>query len=272
MEFPKQIKDIVFKLLAQPTLDNFREFLTSQTGEHNPIDFKEKWVDKISLVKEMLSIANIGGGFIVFGIREKDDKTFEPLGLETLRDKAEISNEVKNFIASDLKYDVYDFEYSTAEYKELQGRKFQMLSIEDTPEYLPFFSRRDGGEGSNKVFSDRIYIRRGTSCELINENEFKQLIQRRIEHIYPNSGKALDLEQHLEQLRTLYSKISRYKIIYKNSGITNFLSAFGEKISTLTGESESIPNPLYPDEGYEEYLSRMVIEKKKRIERLLELK
>ena len=40
MAFPKQIKDIVYRLLQEPTLDNFREFLKNHTGEHNSIDFR----------------------------------------------------------------------------------------------------------------------------------------------------------------------------------------------------------------------------------------
>lgn len=41
MEFPKQLKDQVYILLQEPTLDKFREFLHAQTGEHNAIDFKD---------------------------------------------------------------------------------------------------------------------------------------------------------------------------------------------------------------------------------------
>lgn len=43
MKLPDQLKDIVYRLLQEPTLDNFRNFLKGQTGEHNSIDFKEKW-------------------------------------------------------------------------------------------------------------------------------------------------------------------------------------------------------------------------------------
>ena len=32
MEFPKQLKDQVYTLLQEPTLDKFREFLHAQTG------------------------------------------------------------------------------------------------------------------------------------------------------------------------------------------------------------------------------------------------
>lgn len=161
----------------------------------------------------MLSIVNFGGGFIIFGVHENDDKTFNPVGLVELKDKAQISNDVKGFISSNLKYDVYNFEYSSSEYEKLQDKKFQMVYIEDTPEFIPFLLQREGGEGKNKVFPDRIYIRRGTSCELANEAEINQLIKIRIEHIYPN--------------------------------------------------------PLYPEETCEELISRMIIEKKKKIERVL---
>lgn len=272
MAFPKQIRDMVYKLLNEPTLDNFREFIEGQTGEHNAIDFKEKWIDKVSLVKEILSIANAGGGFIVFGIKENEDKTFEPLGIESLNDKAQISNDIKSFISSDLEYEVYDFEYSSAEYEKLQGRKFQMLHIEDTPEFIPFLSKREGGEGSNKVFSDRIYTRRGTSCESANEAEIRQLIQRRIEHIYPNAGQPLTLTEHLEQLQMLYSKIEKHQVVYKNAGFGAMMAALSESIGGIVGKSEKIPNPLYPDETYEEYVSRMIVEKKKKIERVLDLR
>ncbi len=271
MDFPKHLKDIVHKLLEEPTLDNFREFIKGQTGEHNSIDFKRQWIDKVSLVKEMLSIANYGGGFIIFGVHENEDKTFEPVGLNEFKDKAQISNDVKGFISSDLKYDVYNFEYSSSEYEKLQDRKFQMIHIEDTPEFIPFLSQREGGEGSNKVFPDRIYFRRGTSCELANAAEIKQLIQRRIEYIYPNSGQPLDLNQHLEQLYILYSNIERDKTVYKADGILKFFSEFKERMTDLVGTQESIPNPLYPEETYEEYISRMIIEKKKKIERVLDL-
>lgn len=272
MDFPKHLRDIVYNLLTEPTLDNFREFIKGQTGEHNSIDFKDRWIDKVSLVKEILSIANFGGGFIIFGVHENDDKTFDPIGLNELKDKAQISNDVKCFISSDLKYDVYDFEYSSSEYEKLQGKKFQMIHIEDTPEFIPFLSRREGGEGNNKVFSDRIYIRRGTSCESANEAEIRQLIQRRIEHIYPYSGQPLELDKHLEQLYILYSKIERNKTVYMGGGISEFLLQFKEGISAFTGAVESISNPLYPDETYEEYISRMIIEKKKKIERVLDLR
>ena len=42
--------------------------------------------------------------------------------------------------------------------------------------------------------------------------------------------------------------------------------------SALTQGSKVVtPNPLYPDESYEEFISRMILEKKNKIERVLDL-
>ena len=67
MSYPKNLKDIVYALLQEPTLDKFREFLRSQTGEHNSIDFKKEWIENAELAKMMLAMANTQGGIIVFG-------------------------------------------------------------------------------------------------------------------------------------------------------------------------------------------------------------
>lgn len=98
MKLPDQLKDIVYRLLQEPTLDNFRNFLKGQTGEHNSIDFKEKWIEPTKLVKEMLAIANSGGGIIIFGVKEKEDKSFSYDGIEEIVDKAKISNDIKNYL------------------------------------------------------------------------------------------------------------------------------------------------------------------------------
>ena len=114
MDFPKQLKNQVYKLLQESTLDKFREFLHAQIGEHNAIDFKSKWIENAALVKEMLALANSQGGFIVFGVAENKDKSIRIDGLPKIKDKAVISNEIKNFISSNLKYEIYDFSYNTS--------------------------------------------------------------------------------------------------------------------------------------------------------------
>lgn len=268
MEFPKQLKDQVYSLLQEPTLDRFREFLHAQMGEHNAIDFKSQWIENAALAKEMLALANSQGGFIVFGVAENEDKSIRIDGLPEIKDKAVISNGIKNFISSNLKYEIYDFSYTTSEYTALMNKHFQMLVVEDTPEYIPFLSKKESGS----LKQNMIYIRRGTSCEIANEEELQAMINRRINYLHPLNGEPLQLEEHLNQLKILYGNIEKNHVYYKNglsAGMTSFLQTI-TKVAVI-GEKVVEPNSLYPDESYEQFISRMITEKKKKIERVLDL-
>ncbi len=268
MEFPKQLKDIVYNLLQEPTLDKFREFLRSQTGEHNSIDFKGQWIEDAALAKEILAMANTYGGIVVFGVAENDDKSIRIDGLAKIKDKAVVSNGIKKFLSSNLKYEIYDFSYTTSEYETLNGKHFQMLVVEDTPEYIPFLAKKESGT----LKQNMIYIRRGTSCEIANEEELQSILNRRMNYLHPINGEPLQLDEHLVQLKILYEKIDKNHVYYKRgafSGLNVLLSPLAELISK--GEKVVEPNPFYPDESYEEFVSRMIVEKKKKIERVLDL-
>lgn len=264
MAFPKQMKDIVYSLLQEPTLDKFREFIKNHTGEHNSIDFKKQWIAGNQLAKEMLAIANSGGGVIIFGATELEDGTIDVGGLQELKDPADVSNEVKNFLSSDLKYEIYPFSFTTSEYKELEGKHYQMMVIDDRPEFIPFMAKKESGT----LKSNAIYFRRGTSCEIANQEEIREIISRRINYAHPLNGEPLDLEEHLKQLKTLYESIDKEKVYYTFS-LSGVLNGFANSI--LGGEKKTEPNPLYPDENYDEYISRLITAKKNKIERVLDL-
>lgn len=267
MEFPKQLKDIVYNLLREPTLDRFREFLHAQTGEHNSIDFKKQWIEKASLAKEMLALSNSKGGVIVFGVAEKEDGSVCIEGLSEIKDKALISNEIKNFVSSNLKYEIYDFSYETSEYEALIDKKFQMLVVDDIPNHIPFLSKKESGTLKQSM----IYVRRGTSCEIANGEEIDEILNRRMQYLYPYKGKPLQLEEHLKQLEILYGMIEENHVYYKNSPLSKIASAFSSITNVSLGEKVVEHNPLYPDESYEQFISRILIEKKKKIERVLDL-
>ena len=264
MAFPKQLKDVVYGLLQEPTLDKFREFIKNHTGEHNSIDFKKQWIEGNQLAKEMLAIANSGGGVIIFGVAEGDDGSIDVSGLQDLKDPADVSNEIKNFLSSDLKYELYPFSFTTSEYKELEGHHYQMMVIEDSPEFIPFMAKKESGS----LKPNAIYVRRGTSCEIANQEEIREIISRRINYAHPLNGEPLDLEEHLKQLKTLYESIDKEKVYY-TFALSSALSGFSNSI--WGGEKRTEPNPLYPDESYDEYISRLITAKKNKIERVLDL-
>ena len=269
MDFPKQLKDIVYNLLQEPTLEKFREFLHGQTGEHNSIDFKKEWITGDSLAKLMLSLANSQGGIVVFGIDEKEDKSIDICGLGSIKDDAEISNDIKKYISSDLKYVIHNFSYDASEYQALIGKHFQMLIVDDTPEHIPFLAKRE----SSSLKQNMIYVRRGTSCEIADQEELQGILNRRLNYMHPLNGEPLNLTEHLSQLQVLYKNIEKEHVYYSYDSITESLNAIVKNISGCIGQRKKIvePNPLYPDESFEEFVSRMIVEKKKKIERVLDL-
>ena len=91
-----------------------------------------------------------------------------------------------------------------------------MMVIKDCPRFIPFMSMKE----STNLKKNRIYIRRGTSCEEATSEEITDIIKRRMNAEYPDSGKTLNLDEHLEQLKTLYSKISPTNEYYRMSSKT----------------------------------------------------
>lgn len=266
MAFPKQIKDVVYNLLQEPTLDKMREFLKGTTGEHNSIDFKQQWIENDKLAKMMLAIANSEGGIIVFGVTENEDGSMQCDGLKELKDKANVSNEIKKYISSDLKYEIYDFSYTSSEYAALEGRHFQLMVIDDIPECIPFMAKKE----SANLKTNEIYVRRGTSCEVASQEEIGNIIKRRINYIHPLNGEPLQLEEHLRQLKILYENINKEKVYYTNDVLANFSNVWS-KLVGIKGQKLIEPNPVYPDEEYEEYIARLIVDKKNKIERVLDL-
>lgn len=270
-----QIKDHFYdQFLKEPTKDNFRDFMKKSCGELNEMDFKETWIDKGPLAKIMLAMANNGGGIIVFGVKENEDNTFDILGLDSLKDTADISNSISRLVSSSLDYEVFNFVFDSDVYGKFENKKFQIMVIHDTPERLPFVSLGQ----SEKIEKDVIYVRRGTKSEKATSEEINRIIERKIATIY-SENTDMSLDQHLEQLKKLYSELpQKIQVLVRKGTQPNFAAAlkvFGERIGALYGtpdEYEEKDNPNYPDEGYEAFILRMINAKKLKIEKVLDWK
>src|SRR4051794_32731053 len=90
------------KLLESPSRERLRELLKNNYGEFTECDFKEKWPSDTSLAKHILAMANSGGGIIIVGVRENNDRTLEPIGLAELSDKEEIYKGVERYLPNVL--------------------------------------------------------------------------------------------------------------------------------------------------------------------------
>ena len=122
-----------------------------------------------------------------------------------------------------------------------------MLVVEDTPEFIPFLSKRESGS----LKQNMIYVRRGTSCEIANEEELQSILERRINYLHPLSGEPLSLEEHLNQLKILYDNIDEEHVYYKNGLSKGMKSIFDSVVNVFGDEKVVEPNPLYPSENYE---------------------
>lgn len=271
-----QIKDIFFNELSkEPTIENFRKFVKNNCGEFDNIDFKEEWVDKGKLSKLLLAFANSKGGIIVFGLKEENDKSITPIGLDKFRDKADINSSIAKYVPPELDYQVFDFDYKATEYDKLKGKKFQIIIVSDTPERLPFISLAEG----NDIEKNTIYVRRGTKCEKADKSDIDRVIESRLSTIYSGNSE-MSLDEHLSQLKTLYNELpKKIKILVKKGEPAPWTYKLAEvaKYATqaLVGtpdEFEEQDNPNYPKESYEMFVSRMVNAKKLRIEKVLDVK
>lgn len=271
-----QIKDKFFDLIVKnPSRDGFKTFIKESCGELDNIDFKEKWITKGKLAKIMLAMANTGGGVIVLGIQENKDDNYLAVGIDELKDAADVEKEIKKLVPRNLSYSVLNFIYDDEIYGEYAGKKFQAIIIADAPEQLPFFSIG----ASDDIEKDCVYVRRGTSSEKASARDFETMIQRKLENVFKESN-DLSLKEHLEQLQFLYDSIPQKKrILVKKGnrfvGAMEGLQALSERMTEIFGEPdqyEEVPNENYPSEDYEQFLVRMIDKKKLKIEKILDLK
>lgn len=260
--------------LLEPTRESFRDLIKNNFGEFDDFDFKEEWIDNVKLAKLIISMGNSGGGVIVFGIKEEADGTFTPVGLSEFKDEADINNGTSKYISSNIDYQTYNFDYKRSEYAEMEGKKFQTIIVNYTPERLPFFPLSE----TTGLEEDAIYVRRGTKSVKANREDIQSLIDEMISAIYKD-GSEISLSEHLMHMRTLYGELpKKINVLIKKgqpSKLHTTISNIGKSMPSVFGtpdEYEEQDNPFYPEEQYEAFIIRMIRQKKIKIEKVLDLK
>lgn len=268
----KSLHESVTKFFEEPTREKFRELVQFNTGEYDNLDFKKEWPESSKLAKHILALGNSGGGIIIVGIEETDEKQLVSCGIECIKDKAIINSQLKQYLPIGLEYSILDFSYSSSDYADLNGKAFQVLIVEYNPKLIPFVSIKEG----KGIDENAIYIRQGTSSVLTNYDQLQTLLNKRIATNY-NTSSEIELDEHLVQLKLLYDKIEKYYYVYsgENEGTNNIFSGLSKLAKNMSynlyGERKEIQNPNYPDEDYEEFIARMIDKKKIRIQSLLDV-
>ncbi len=250
-------KEAFARVLEDPTRENFRDLLREHTGETPNLDFKAEWPSLDKLARHILAFANSGGGCIVIGVAEKDDKTLEPAGLTTLKDKVDVTKTLNNCLPESLLPLVHidDFAYEASEYPALVGKKFQLITIVFRPELLPFVSEK----GNADIRLGAIYVRRGTESAEATHDDVQRLINERLATGYSTAA-VMALEDHLDQLRVLEKQIPRTITVSSSlAGIAAIAS--GNTWTRLFG-LETKPNPAFPNEDVDAFVRKMFEAKK----------
>lgn len=258
---PTSFKEEFAKFCENPDRTKFRELLKQNTGEYNHIDFKEVWLDFPKLSKHILGFGNSEGGVLILGIKEENAGGLIVQGIDKFEDKTVIKSKLQKYLPIELQYGIHNFEYNNdVEWGQIKNKKFQVLTVEDTPQYIPFLSLNSSGEILHK---NRIYYRGKTNTEEATYEELKKIINRRLDTNMSTTVED-EFKENLIQLKLLYSFISKY--LTKNPlWMTNFFS-----LALLGATKEE--NPNYPKEDFEEFIIKMIQRKKDIIERAIRLR
>jgi len=204
----KTIHETYARFFEKPSRESLRELLKGHLGEHRHCDFKESWPENGSLSKHLLGLANVGGGCLVFGVQENEDRTTTAVGLDSLKDKADVFNGIKYYLPESLmsRIEIADFSFDASEYPQIIGKEFQVLFVDGIPAQIPYVARKSG----TGLREGAIYTRREGVTEEASFEEINRLIADRIARELP-STQARHLLEHLEELKILYGEIQEIR-------------------------------------------------------------
>ena len=195
----------------KPSRVTLHNLLKRHYGETNNLDFKVQWPSDAKLARHILGLANSGGGCLVIGVEEREDKVLINVGLEDMKDRTIIQNKLQQYLPPQLDYDPLSFSFEGSVYGVLNGKKFQVIMVENRPTHLPFISLNSNGKDIRK---NSIYIRRSSSTEEVNYTELQELLNRRLEANYL-AQTDFDLARELFDLKTLYYHLSNEEFIQR---------------------------------------------------------
>lgn len=241
-------KDSFYDFCNNPSRDKFRELILDNMGEDNDLDFKTEIYEHHKIAKDIIAMSNTKGGVLIFGVKE--DKTtsyFEPLGLKDLEEKTQFQTKLGKYLPEQLDYSVVDINYQESEYPKLNNKKFRVIIINYTPQYIPFLSKKDGAD----ILKKDIYIRHNSSTITAEFPNVQDIINCRLATGY-SSARELSLKEQFEELKLMYSFISE----------GHWVNDYYDYADDNYDGSHFVKNKKYPEETYEDFVLKMIELKK----------
>jgi len=153
--------------------------------ESKRIDFKENFDPSTKegwceIIKDIVSMANSGGGVILFGL----DNTGRPLGVDVMAilklDHAVITDKINSYTEN---------HFSEFEIVELTKESHQVAAIKIGPSNVPLFFTKPGtypvsDKKQQTAFAKgTVYFRHGAKSEPGNSDDLRQVIEQRLKEI-----------------------------------------------------------------------------------------
>jgi len=182
----------VIESVPKPVDDIVVGFILSQRRETAELDFKltldiRRSSDFAKIAKDMFAMSNYGGGYLVFGYKEIETGSFDPVGLpeDFHVDQATLQEKFNAYSNCPIVLEYREVEKEIEE----QKRKFALVYVPPSPtvlrpiKYATYIDRRTGR--TKKAFSrDEILIRRGTQSVHASLHEIKFIEMRSKETKY----------------------------------------------------------------------------------------
>lgn len=143
-------------------------------------NFEENIWARERMIRSILAMSNTrDGGYIIIGVKENEDKTYEFTGLETkhfslLQSKIEdLKSKVESFSSSPVNYEI-----GTGEYK---GKRLILINVIEFS-VNPLICRKNGEDKGKNLEAGAIYVRtlkdKPSSVKLINSVDIQDFLER----------------------------------------------------------------------------------------------
>lgn len=193
--------------------------LIEHNAEEDFLDYKLRYdhkdkEQKVELVRDLISMANTRGGYIVIGVDENKGvgTGFIPVGIDIecrrALDITKISDQLAPFVATRL-----DIRLTIHSLPEIENRTFALIYVAQGTE-LPIIFEKDGAfqgkQGTDARFhTGDVYVRRGAASMRADQNDmrrFTSLTRRREREIWTEEILGFtDLKQRIEAVLALHS-------------------------------------------------------------------
>ena len=203
-------------IIMKPALDPLNEiminFLMSKTKETAEYDFKylvnlKKYSDFVKIVEDIFAMSNYGGGYILFGFKERDKRSgYDPVGLPDSYtiDDADIQRNFNSYSNEPIELFYKEFYKDINFDSNIVKKRFAILYV--PPSRVVLYPRKDGvitdKKGRSKfVFRDKdILIRRGSVSDRASPTEIdwiKNRIKKEDYKISLISGEPDEINENL---------------------------------------------------------------------------